>query len=146
MGNTDAALCPEISGNCRPSDLRGTHTYSDTTAGTMRHPMSSSCEETNANSHGEIDQDVFVEGLLTGGRRVQLRQPEVHVLLVGRHRQNLIETLHQLVEHGPLVRMITPTVPHYHVSMEDGRVNNIYAGKYLFRSDNITYIVQRVEE
>lgn len=119
MGNTDAALCPEISGNCRPPDLRGTHAYSDTTAGTMRHPTSSSCGETNAKLHGEIDQDVFVEGLLTGGRCVQLRQPEVHVLLVGRHRKYLIETLHQLVEHGPLVRMITPTVPHYHVSVED---------------------------
>jgi len=73
--------------------------------------------ETNAKSHGEIYQDVFVERLLTGGRRVQLRQSEVHVLLVGRHRQYLIETLHQLVEHGPLIRMVTPTVPHYHVSV-----------------------------
>jgi len=123
MGNTAAALCPEISGNCRPPELRGTHAYSDTTAGTMKHPTSSSsCGETNAKSHGEIDQDVFVERLLAGGRRVQLRQPEVHVLLVGRHRQYLIKTLHQLVEHGPLVRMVTPTVPHYHVSaVEDAQ-------------------------
>lgn len=67
-------------------------------------------------SHGEADQGVLVERLLAGGRRVQLRQSEVDVLLVGGHGQYLVETLHQLVEHRPLVRMVAPAVAHYHVS------------------------------
>jgi len=66
-------------------------------------------------SYGEADHVVPVERLLAGGRRVQLRQPEVHVLLVGRHREYLVQTLHQLVEHRPLVRVVTPAIAHYHV-------------------------------
>lgn len=90
------------------------------TAGTMRQRrVVQLVVWTNVKSQSEIHQDVLVEWLLAGGRRVQLRQPKVHVLLVGRHRQYLIETLHQLVEHGSLVWMVTPTVPHYHISVED---------------------------
>jgi len=125
MENTDAALCPEISenlstgpggeggGGARVLGYHCRYCWYNEISNIV------ACGKTNAKSQGEINQDVFVEWLLTGRRSVKLRQPEVHVLLVGRYRQYLIETLHQFVEHGSLVWMVTPAVPHYHISVED---------------------------